>query len=476
MTGPRPALARRLALVLPPVVAGALLLLPPPGGLSVAGWQVAALALLMAAWWMTEALPLAATALLPLLVLPLLGIAPLGAVAAPYADPLIFLFLGGFLLARALQVWSLDRRLAERALGAAGMAPRRLVGATMLVTAFLSLWVSNTATAMVMLPLGQALAARYRGVCGEVEGAAISGALLLGIAYAATLGGMGSLIGTPPNALFAGYMSETQGLEIGFAAWMAVGLPCVLLLLPLAWLILTRVTFRVPAALGAAAPAREPAPGPWTPAQRRVALVLAAAALLWLARPLLARALPGLDDAGIAVAAGLALFLLPAGGGQGRALLVWDEAQEIRWDVLILFGGGLALAKAIGGTDLAAWLGQLLSGLAVLPLPLLLLAVGVVVVALGELASNTAVAAVFLPVAGATAVALGEPPLLLALPVALFASLGFMLPVATPPNAIVYGTGAVSARAMLRAGLLLDLLGVAVVTGVVLTLGRWVFL
>jgi sodium-dependent dicarboxylate transporter 2/3/5 len=472
-------LPRRLALLLPPLLAAGLLLLPPPAGLSAAGWQVAALALLMAAWWMTEALPLAVTALLPLLVLPLLGIAPLGAVTAPYADPLIFLFLGGFLLARALQVWGLDRRLAERALGAAGLAPRRLVGATMLVTAFLSLWVSNTATAMVMLPLGQALAARCRAACGEAEGSAIAGALLLGIAYAATLGGMGSLIGTPPNALFAGYMGETQGQPIGFAEWMAVGLPCVAILLPIAWLVLTRVTFRVPAALAVPErPVQEALRGAtsWTPAQRRVALVLGAAALLWLTRPLLAELLPGLEDAGIAVAASLALFLLPAGGGQGRALLTWAEAREIRWDVLILFGGGLALAKAIGGTDLAGWLGQLLAGLAALPLPLLLLAVGLVVVALGELASNTAVAAVFLPVAGATAVALGEPPLLLALPVALFASLGFMLPVATPPNAIVYGAGAVPAQAMLRAGLLLDLLGVAVVTGVVLTLGRWVFL
>jgi len=457
-------------------VAAGLLLLPPPAGLSAAGWSVAALALLMAAWWMTEALPLAVTALLPLLALPLLGIAPLASVASPYADPLIFLFLGGFLLARALQVWGLDRRLAERALGAAGLRPRRLVAATMLVTAFLSLWVSNTATAMVMLPLGQALAARCRAGCDEATGSAISGALLLGIAYAATIGGMGSLIGTPPNALFAGYMSETQGQPVGFAEWMAVGLPCVVALLPLAWLILTRVTFRVPVALAEAPLDAGPVAAGWTAAQRRVALVLGATALLWLTRPLLVAFLPGLDDAGIAVAAALALFLLPAGGGQGRALLTWEEAQAIRWDVLILFGGGLALAKAIGGTDLATWIGQQLAGLAVLPLPLLLLAVGVVIVALGELASNTAVAAVFLPVAGATAVALGQPPLLLALPVALFASLGFMLPVATPPNAIVYGTGAVPAQAMLRAGLLLNLLGVLAVTGVVLTMGRWVLL
>ncbi len=465
------------ALWLPPLFAAALLLLvAPPAGLSAQGWTVACLTLLMAIWWMTEALPLAATALLPPLVLPLLGVERLESVAEPYADPLIFLFLGGFLLARALQRWSLDQRLAARALSGSGASPRRLIGLVMLVAAFLSLWISNTATAMVMLPLGQALAARLALRAPAEGAAAISGALLLGIAYAATLGGMGSLIGTPPNALFAGYMAETQGQAIGFAAWMAVGLPCVVLLLPLIWLILTRLVFRVPRRLDEPAAAGTESGGGWTAPQRRVAAVLGLAALLWLTRPLLSGWLPALSDAGIAVAAALALFILPGGGGQRRALLTWEEAQGIRWDVLILFGGGLSLAKAIGGSDLAAWLGQGMSGLSELPLPLLLLAAGVVIVALGELASNTAVAAVLLPVAGATALALGQPPLLLALPVALFASLGFMLPVATPPNAIVFGTGAVPARAMLRAGLLLNLAGVLVVTGVVLTLGRWVFL
>lgn len=466
-----------IRLWLPPILAVALLLLvPPPAGLSAQGWAVACLTLLMATWWMTEALPLAATALLPPLVLPLLGVERLEAVAGPYADPLIFLFLGGFLLARALQRWSLDQRLAAHALGGSGAAPRRLIGLVMLVAAFLSLWISNTATAMVMLPLGQALAARLAARAPAEDAAAMSGALLLGIAYAATLGGMGSLIGTPPNALFAGYMAETQGQPIGFAAWMAVGLPCVVLLLPFTWLILTRLVFAVPRRLAEHHAVHATPRERWSAPQRRVAAVLALAALLWLTRPLLSAWLPDLSDAGIAVAAALALFILPAGGGQRRALLTWEEAQGIRWDVLILFGGGLSLAKAIGGSDLAAWLGQGMAGLAELPLPLLLLAAGVVIVALGELASNTAVAAVLLPVAGATALALGQPPLLLALPVALFASLGFMLPVATPPNAIVFGTGAVPARAMLRAGLLLNLAGVLVVTGVVLTLGRWVFL
>jgi sodium-dependent dicarboxylate transporter 2/3/5 len=412
----------------------------------------------------------------PLVLFPLLGLRGIEAVTPAYAHPLVFLFLGGFLLARAMHVWELDRRLALAVLRLAGTSPRRVIAGLMGVTAFLSLWVSNTATSMVMLPIGLSVIAAFARDKGE-GGAGVAPPLLLGIAYAATIGGMGTLVGTPPNALFAAFMAESYGIEISFVRWLSIGLPLVLILLPLTWFVLTRVAFRVPEP-GAPGDIGTDltAPGPLSRGARLTAVVMLLVAVCWIFRPLLATALPWLrlSDAGIAVTGALVLFLLPADLKAGRFLLTWREAAEIRWDVLILFGGGLALAAAIGESDLADWIGTRLSGLGALPLVLLLLAVGALIVLLGELASNTAMAAVFLPVAGATALAMGEPAFLLALPVALFATLGFMLPVATPPNAVIFGSGAIEMRHMLKAGWILDLLGILVVALGVLTLGGWV--
>ncbi|MDH3595311.1 MAG: DASS family sodium-coupled anion symporter [Rhodospirillales bacterium] len=477
----RPRLPRHrlIGLVAGPLVAAAVLASPAPEGLSPQGWWTAGVGLLMAVWWMTEALPLAVTALVPLVLFPLLGLRGIEAVTPAYAHPLVFLFLGGFLLARAMHVWELDRRLALAVLRLAGTSPRRVIGGLMAVTAFLSLWVSNTATAMVMLPIGQSLIAAFarqdEGRGEGTKGESVAPPLLLGIAYAATIGGMGTLVGTPPNALFAAFMAESYGVEISFVRWLLIGLPLVLVLLPLTWFVLTRVVFRVPDR-GTLETAGLAAPGPMSLGARLTAGVMLLVAVCWIFRPPLAAALPWLrlSDAGIAVTGALLLFLLPADIKAGRFLLTWREAAEIRWDVLILFGGGLALAAAIGQSDLADWIGARLAGLGALPLILLLLAVGALIVLLGELASNTAMAAVFLPVAGATALAMGEPAFVLALPVALFATLGFMLPVATPPNAVIFGSGAIEMRHMLKAGWLLDLLGIFVVALGVLTLGGWV--
>ncbi len=459
-----------------PALAAVMLLMPPPGGLSQQGWWVAAVGVLMAVWWMTEALPLAATALLPLVMFPLLGLRDIGQVAPSYAHPLIFLFLGGFLLARAMQVWALDRRLALAVLRRSGTDPRAVIAGVMGVTAFLSMWVSNTATAMVMLPIGQSIIAAA-GRPGNGGNRDFAPALMLGIAYAATIGGMGTLIGTPPNALFAAFMQEFYGIEIGFARWLLVGVPLLIVLLPLAWLVLTRLAFHLPGALAAGVAAELPAPGRPSRGEWMVAGLMVLAALGWIFRPLLAHWLPGmaLSDAGIAVACALMLFVLPVDPARGRFALNWREAAAIRWDVLILFGGGLALAAAIGDSDLAPWLGSRLAALQALPFVALLFVVGAIIVYVGELASNTAMAAVFLPVAAATAVAMGEPALSLALPVALFATLGFMLPVATPPNAIVFGSGAVGIGQMLRAGALLDIVGIVVVIGIVLSVGNRAF-
>jgi len=453
----------RLSLIIGPALLAATLILPPPGEMPREAWVAAGLALLMATWWVAGALPLAATALLPLALAPLLGLAPIEDVAPSYANPLILLFLGGFLVARAIETVGLHARIAHGLLARAGTSPARVLAALMVATGFLSLWISNTASTMVVAPIAAAVAAPANP--------RLAATLMLGVAYAATIGGMGSLIGTPPNAIFAAYVADTQGISIGFAEWAMVGMPVSLVLMVAAWALLARLT----PGLGGATrlPLLPYEARSLRGAEARVAIVAALTALGWITRPWLAPLLPGLpiSDAGIALTGALALFILPDGRGEGGRLLDWDEAARIRWDVLILFGGGLALARLIDTSGLAAQIGEASAVLAGLPLPLLLLAFAALIVYLGELASNTATAALFMPIAGAAAVTLGIDPVMFMLPVALAASIGFMLPVATPPNAIVFAHPEVTRARMLRAGALLNVIGLLVAVGIAATLG-----
>ncbi|MEW9920221.1 DASS family sodium-coupled anion symporter [Marimonas sp. MJW-29] len=441
--------------------------LPAPERLSGSAWLAAGLAAAMALWWVTEALPLAATALLPLAYAPLVGIAQIEEVAGAYGDPLIVLFLGGFLIARAIERSGLHRRLSAALLAIAGTSPRRCLGAIMLGTAFLSLWISNTASAMVMAPIAAALAA------SQETHSRFPTALMLGVAFSATIGGMGSLIGTPPNAIFAAYVSSTYGITVGFAQWAAVGVPVALVLLALTWVVLGFVSPGT-----GTAPLRPPErqeASAMGVAERRVAWVAGMTALAWLSRPLLEWFWPvdGLSDAGIAMVAALVLFVLP--DGKGGRLLDWDTAATLRWDVLILFGGGLALAGLLQQTGLADRIGAAVVGYAYLPELLLLLTIAAVIVYVGELASNTAMAAIFLPITGAVATGIGADPVAFMLPVALAASIGFMLPVATPPNAIVFSDPAVTRADMLRAGAPLDIIALFVTVVIGSILGPVVF-
>ncbi len=427
---------------------------PPPGALPAATWATLAVAAVMAILWVMEPIPLAATALIPVAFLPLLGVMPIAEVAASYAHPLIFLFLGGFMIAAAL-----ERHEAPQAIGAAIMAvargrPSVAIAGLMAASAVASMWISNTATAMILAPVAATVAVGRNDDAGP--------AALLGVAFAATIGGMASLIGTPPNALFAAYAGETLGLEIGFAEWMMFGGPVALALLPAAYLILTRFVFTIDRSPGAAPPTQ---PAPLGAGARRTLLVAGCAALGWVLRPHIVALTgwSGLTDAGIAVAAAFALFVLrdPRGG----RLLDWEAARGVRWDVLILFGGGLALAGALerrGGAALIAGVVAVAEGA---PLLLVVLLFSVIIVLTGELASNTAMAAIFLPIAGASAVGLGADPVAVLAPIALAASIGFMLPVATPPNAIVFRYPGVTRGAMLRAGAPLDLIGAALAAG-----------
>jgi len=423
----------------------------------------------MALWWFTEVLPVTATALLPFVVLPATGAAKLTEVAASYMSPVIFLVLGGALLALAMEKTGLHRRLAVGVLTRAGAAPRRLVLAFMAVTAFLSMWVSNTASTLIMMPIAvSVLASVLPPEAGRsMPERQFAVAMVLGVAYAASIGGLGTLIGSPTNAIASGVIERTLGVHIGFLQWMAFGIPLVLMSIPLVWLLLTRVAF--PFALPDIERARLlEAIGPqrrWSPAERRLLPVLAFAAAAWVLLPLLKLPLlAGVEDSTIAILAALALFVIPSGGPeQADTLLNWRDTERAPWDVLFLFGGGLALAETITRTDLGTWLGGWIGGLGTLPLPVFVVLVTLVVIAVTEFASNVAAAASFIPVVAGVTVALGLDPLVLTLPAALAATWGFMMPAGTPPNAIAYATGYVRVAQMIRAGVWIDLLGLLVI-------------
>jgi sodium-dependent dicarboxylate transporter 2/3/5 len=474
-------LRQRIGLFLGPALLVLLLLLPAPGGMSPEAWKTTAVGVLMAVWWVSESIPIAATALVPLILFSPLGILPMKDAASAYANPIIFLFLGGFVLALAMERWNLHRRIALSVVRMTGVKPRMLVLGFMLATAFVSMWVSNTATAVMMLPIALSVVRLVRPEAEYGEGRPVDFNfalnLMLGVAYASSIGGLGTLIGTPPNALLAGFMLETYGVQIGFAQWMLVGVPLVAVTLPLTWLVLTRFVYpiqirEIPG--GRQTIDREyRALGPTSRAEKRVAAVFVLTALLWIVRPLLEDAVPGLDDAGIAIGAALALFLVPAGRGRG-ALMDWETAEKLPWGVLLLFGGGLALADAVKESGLAEWIGASVGGLGWGTFAMVLV-VTTIVIFLTELTSNTATAAAFLPLVASIAVGLGENPFLLAVPAALAASCAFMMPVATPPNAIVYGSGYVTVPQMARAGLWLNLLFIVAIIALAYTLMPWAF-
>jgi solute carrier family 13 (sodium-dependent dicarboxylate transporter), member 2/3/5 len=471
---------RGYGIVIGLVLLAVTLIVPPPEGLSPQAWRVAGVALLMAAWWITEALPIPATALLPLVLFPLFGIASARDAAAPYADPVIFLFLGGFIIGAAMQRWQLHRRIGLTAISRIGTAPHRLIGGFMLASALLSMWVSNSATAIMMLPVALSVLALIdrHGEIDPDARASLSVVLMLAVAYGANIGGLGTLIGTPPNALLAAYMAREHGVQIGFAQWMALGVPLVVILLLGTWLILMRLHRT---ALAAAFDAGDVVAqelnklGALTAAELRVAIVFAATALAWVTRPLLSPYVPGLDDTTIAIAGALALFLIPSGMPEGGRLIGWDDLSALPWGVLVLFGGGLSLASAIAGSGLAEWLGNALSALGHWPLLLLVAVATVAMIFLTELTSNTASAAAFLPFGGAVALGIGIDPLLLTVPLALAASCAFMLPVATPPNAIVFASGRIAIAQMARAGLWLNLYASIVIIALSYPLVTWLF-
>ena len=442
----------------------------------------------MAIWWLAEPVPLGATSLLPLVLFPLLGVATTREAAAPYANEIVYLFLAGFLLAAALERWNAHARIAFAMIAVIGLRGRRVVLGVMVATAFISMWISNTATAAMMYPIALAIAALFSDAAGGHD---LRTALMLGVAYAASIGGIGTLIGTPPNLVLAGAAPDLAGRTVGFMEYMSIGIPIVLILLPLTWALLVFVAFRGRAELGDGATdvlrERRAALGPLRGGEALTMAVFAATAVAWVLRerkefgsfaiPGLTDVFPAISDTTIGLAGALLLFVLPgrATDGTRRPLLVWQEARAIPWEVLLLFGGGLSLAAAMEASGVARWLGGLMSGLGGYPTIVIYAGLAIIVLVLSELASNTAVATMAMPVAAALAPVVGQPPLALMLVAALAASTGFALPVATPPNTIVFGSGYVSVRQMARAGILLDLISVIVIVAIVSMLYPVVF-
>lgn len=468
--------AATAGLLLGPLLLLICLFTSPPAGLSEVAWLTVGMAALMAVWWATEAIPIPATSLLPILLIPLLGIDTLAKATAPYANPTIFLFFGGFLLGLAMQRWNLHKRIALATLLAVGKAPSKQIAGFMIATAFISMWVSNTATSIMMLPIGISVIALIVEGSDEAEGKRFANALLLGIAYAASVGGIATLIGTPPNALLAAFMRENHDVHIGFGQWMLLGIPVSVGMLLFTWWWLTRGGFKLSGGDSRALLEQEMAQlGPMSKAEKMVAIIFGLAAAAWIFQPFLAQHVSGVNDTSIAIAAALILFLVPVDLKKRVFLMDWDTANKVPWGVLLLFGGGLSLAGVIGASGLAQWIAQSLQGVGALPLILMIGLVALVITFLTEITSNTATAAAFLPLLGALAVAQGLPPEMLAIPAAIAASCAFMMPVATPPNAIVFGTGQVSIHSMIKAGFALNLFGVFLVTVLCYLLVGWIW-
>ena len=501
----RHTIKQKIGLYLGPIMVAALMLVGPPaslleatGGPTSAGqaWSVLCLFVLMAVWWVSEALPIPVTALLPMVFLPLVSVAPLKDVSGNYMHPVVVLLMGGFIVAKAIERWNLHTRIALNIVARAGDRPSSLLAGFMAAGALMSMWISNSASSIMLMPIGISVAAAL--YADGPERKTFSCALLLAIAYSCSLGGLGTPIGTPTNLIAIGYVEDTTGMSISFVQWMAVGLPVVILLLPVIWWVLTRFVFDLKAPQKADGQLiikeKIDALGPISVPEKRTIMILSLVALTWVfraplqplkvedlflfaplktaaaglfdARFLSSKPFAGLTDHLIAIIGVLLCFLVPSGRktDDGEAILNWKTAESIPWGPLLLFGGGLALASVIRSTGLGGWFGDQLSGLSVLPLILLILIFTTFVIFLTEVMSNVATVASLLPILGATALAVGINVEMIAIPIALASSCAFMLPMATGPNAVIYGSGLVRMEDMTRAGLWINLISIAVIT------------
>ncbi|GAB4490190.1 MAG: SLC13 family permease [Saprospiraceae bacterium] len=447
---------RQLALLAGPFFFLLITFLPAPAGMSEAAKMTAAITVWMALWWIMEPVDIAVTALLPLVLFPLAGVAPLKNISGEYSNEIIFLFLAGFFFGKTIERWQLHRRIALRLVLLLGSDPARTVLGFMVAAAFISMWISNTATAVMMTPVAIAVARD-----AHFQENNFRKSLLLGVGYACSIGGLATIIGTPTNAIFLSYVQQKMELQVSFWQWFMFGFPFAFVLLLACWWLLLRI-FPLKKNTGQNADSRASIRaelsllGPVTPPERRLMWLFGGVILAWVTGSLLwYHRLPNCNDTVVAVSGAILLFLLPA-DNEKRPLLDWDTALKIPWGIILLFGGGLALAKGFDQSGLAGWLGEQMKGLSTLSHVFILLVVLTVVVLLSEVASNIATASMMMPVLAALATSIGAHPFGLLLSATLAASFGFGLPVATAPNTIVYSSGFFTTRDMAKAGFLLD--------------------
>jgi len=465
-----------LAIIAGPLVAAVLLMLPPPGDLSVPAWNVVAITLWIIIWWLTEAIPIPATALIPIPFFPALGVGTLKSIAASYAHPLLLMFLGGFMLAAAMQHSGLHRRIALNIINVVGTSPPMIIAGFMLATAFLSMWISNTATTIMMFAVALPVIQLHKETA--IDGPRLrnfSIALMLGVAYSASIGGVGTPIGTPPNALLASMLQDSYDIEISFATWMAIGVPVIIVMLPITWIVLTKFFFPVatlgPASGGAMVSSALSDLGAMRRHEKMVFGIFLLAAFGWLFGKAIAKSFGvPFSDTAVAIIAALLLFALPHRLDKPEFLLDWEGTRDIPWGVLLMLGGGLAIATAFNSSGLAQAIGGSVSGLSQYSLWVLVLSATALIVFITEVTSNTASTATFLPILGAIAVGIGYDPRSLMIPVTLGASMAFMMPVATAPNAIVFSHPDVHITDMVRTGIWLNIISIAVCFSV----GYWV--
>lgn len=462
-------LGRKIGLFLGPALFIIMLMIGPAEGMKPEAMKVAALTVLMAVWWISEAVPIPATSLLPIVMYPILGITTTKATTASYANPIIYLFMGGFFIAVAMQKYNLHKRIALHVIKMVGSSPSLMILGFMIATGFLSMWVSNTATAMMMVPIGLAVISQVTGHTSEQMLAGSGGktemnfakSLMLAIAYSASIGGIATIIGTPPNAIMVGMMEKMYGVKINFAQWMMFGLPLSIVMMAAVWFLLTKVMFNTGemklASGGEVIKKDIDEMGKMTREEKSVLFVFVLAACSWVINGFIKKS--PVDDTMIAIGAALLLFIIPTNFKKGQFILDWKTAVKIPWGIVLLFGAGFAVAEGFTKTDLAMWISMRLTSLEGASVLLFVTIAAVLVVFLTEITSNTAIATLLVPIMGSAAVAMGIHPFATIISSCLSASFAFMLPVATPPNAVVFGSGAIKIIDMVKAGIWLNIIG-----------------
>ena len=455
-----------IGLILGPLVFSLILLFFEADGLSFEAKCILASTAWMAVWWVTECVPISVTALLPIVLFPLTGGMDLSTTTAAYGHKLVFLFVGGFMIALAIEKWHLHKRLALNIIRMTGSNKSRVILGFMLATAFLSMWISNTATSVMMLPIGVAIISQFNKKHSGGNNN-LGKALMLAIAYSASIGGIATLIGTPPNLILAGIVKNLYGIKISFFQWMIVALPISIIMLIICWYYLTRKAFSFEEISfpGGKSEIKKMIQklGKIGYEEKALAIIFSLTAICWICRPLLQQLVPAIDDTIIALTAGILLFTIPA-KKEKRPLIEWDEAIKLPWGIILLFGGGIALAAGFSKTGLAEWIAAQMVYLNGLPLFILILVMVTIINFLTEVTSNLATTAMLLPVLAPMALSFGIHPYMLMVPATLVASCAFMLPVATPPNAVVFGSGYLKIPDMVRTGLFMNILSIIVVS------------